>query len=175
MIPLVIIATLTTNQYSRADYKHWIDADKDCQNTREEVLIIESLKKPTLDKKGCKVIEGRWYDPYTDKFFTNPSDLDVDHFIPLAEVDRSGGNKWSKQKKMDYANDLDDPDILIAVSKGANRSKGDKDPSDWMPPNEDYHCEYIRIWQEIKDKWGLKMDIKERDFIEQKNAECLYE
>ena len=41
--------------YSRSDYNHWIDEDKDCQDTRQEVSIIESLIKVKLDKKGCIV------------------------------------------------------------------------------------------------------------------------
>ena len=97
---LILLLTSNAEAYSRVDYKHWIDADKDCQNTRQEVLIRDSLQKVTLDKKGCKVIKGRWYDLYTDKYFTNPNDLDVDHFVPLGEVDRSGGNKWTPDKKM---------------------------------------------------------------------------
>jgi hypothetical protein len=165
-------STTPHKPYSRADYKHWIDADNDCQNTRQEVLIAESLEEVTLDEAGCKVVKGKWYDPYTDKYFTNPRDLDIDHFVPLKEVDISGGWRWSEDKKMQYANDLDDPDILIAVSKTANRAKGSKDPSDWLPPNVKYQCEYIRIWQKIKQEWGLTMDEKEKKFLEEKNKEC---
>lgn len=174
MILLITLLFFSFNAeaYNRADYQHWIDADKDCQDTRQEVLISESLEKVTLDQKGCKVTKGKWYDPYTNKYFFNPNDLDVDHLVPLAEVDRSGGDKWNKKKKMQYANDLTNPQTLIAVGKSANRSKGDKDPSDWMPPNKDYWCEYIRDWQIVKEKWGLKMDEKERKFIEVKNREC---
>lgn len=70
-IVAAVSASIIYGSYSRTDYKHWIDADKDCQDTRQEVLIVESLEKPTLDKKGCEVVEGKWHDPYTDKYFTN--------------------------------------------------------------------------------------------------------
>ena len=49
--------------YSRKNYKHWVDEDKDCQNTRQEVLISESLIKVKLGNKGCRVLSGKWYDP----------------------------------------------------------------------------------------------------------------
>ncbi len=171
-IVATVSASIIYGSYSRTDYKHWIDADKDCQDTRTEVLIIESLEKPTLDKKSCEVVKGKWYDPYTDKYFTNPNDLDVDHFVPLKEVDRSGGNKWDKEKKMQYANDLTNPETLIAVDKSANRSKADKDPSDWLPSNAKYNCEYIKLWQEVKKKWKLEMDEKEKKFIKEKDKKC---
>ena len=40
-------------EYDRGDWKHWQDYDKDCQNIRHEVLIIESLVEVTFktDKK----------------------------------------------------------------------------------------------------------------------------
>lgn len=169
---VIAVSSTAIYQYSRTDYKHWIDADKDCQNTRQEVLIVESLEEVTLDKKGCEVVKGKWYDPYTDKYFTNPGDLDIDHFVPLGEVDKSGGHEWSKSKKMEYANDLDDPEVLIAVDKSANRSKSDKDPSDWLPPNKKYQCEYIKTWQKVKKQWKLSMDSKEKAFIDAENKEC---
>jgi 5-methylcytosine-specific restriction endonuclease McrA len=158
--------------YVRDDYKHWIDADHDCQNTRKEVLIAESLEKITLDSKGCKVLRGKWYDFYTDKYFSNPNDLDIDHFVPLKEAHISGAQFWSLEKKQQYANDLQDPEVLIAVSKNANRAKGDKDPSDWLPENKNYQCEYIKTWQRVKKIWALEMDKKERAFIEMQNKNC---
>ena len=78
--------------YSRDLYEHWIDADRDCQNTRQEVLIAESLIPVMLDAQGCRVASGLWFDSFTGQEFTDPSGLHIDHMVPLAEAHRSGSD-----------------------------------------------------------------------------------
>ncbi len=68
--------------YDRDLYGGWIDADGDCQDTRQEVLIAESITPVQLDSRGCRVVIGTWFDPFTGQTFTNPGDLDIDHIIP---------------------------------------------------------------------------------------------
>ena len=126
----------------------------------------------TLDAQGCKVIAGKWYDPFTGNTYTNPRKLDIDHFIPLAEVHRSGGQFWSPSKRKSYANDLQHPATLIAVSASANRSKRDKDPARWLPPNADFHCEYVKIWVWLKKIWRLGMDAAEAAKVEEVMRRC---
>ena len=54
-------------EYDRGDWKHWVDADGDCQDVRHEVLIAESLVEVTFKTdKGCQVATGRWYGYLTD-------------------------------------------------------------------------------------------------------------
>ena len=155
----------STVPYDRKLYGRWIDQDGDCQDTRHEVLIAESTVPVTLDAKGCRVVAGQWEDPYTGRVFTNPRSLDIDHFIPLAEVHRSGGHAWTPAERRRYANDLSNPDTLIAVWKSANRSKGDRDPAYWLPPNQAYRCEYLKTWVALKRHWRLVADPVEARFL----------
>ena len=147
--------------YSRSLFKHWVDADGDGCDTREEVLITESLTKPQVDGYGCKVVEGDWFSPYEGGTYTQPSDLDIDHMVPLKESWDSGAWNWTAAQRQTYANDLSDPRPLIAVLNSQNRSKSDKDPSNWIPPRAQYACAYLANWVAIKAHWNLSMDQSE--------------
>lgn len=157
--------------YDRSDWHtRWYDLDKDCQDTRQEVLIAESTTPPVMDDRGCRVVSGTWEDPYTGKTFTNPSDLDIDHFIPLRNAHTSGGWMWDRERRKAFANDLDDPEALIAVDLSANRSKGARGPDEWLPPNQDYVCEYVTTWLDVKERNGLTLTADEARAIA--NLDC---
>ena len=162
----------TAPPYDRRLYEHWIDADGDCQNTRQEVLIAESLEPVTLDSSGCHVESGRWFDSFTGQEFSDPADLDIDHIVPLAEAHLSGAAAWTADRRTQYANDLTNPDTLIAVATSANRSKGDRDPSEWLPTNESFQCDYVARWIMTKARWALGSDEPERDAIATVLSQC---
>jgi len=153
--------------YNRDEYlTSWLDADGNCRSTRHEVLAIESRIAPTFSQDGCTVIAGLWYDPFTGQQFTDPSDLDIDHMVPLEEAHISGGQQWPSDRKRGYANDLLNAKSLIAVSASANRSKGSRDPAQWLPPNTAFHCDYVKDWTEVKRRHSLEMDVAEKAAIE---------
>mgnify|MGYP001270676114 FL=1 len=118
------------------------------------------------------MVSGQWLDAYTGKTFTDPSDLDIDHFIPLAEAHRSGASNWSSQRKKEFANDLLHPQTLRVVSRSVNSDKQDKDPADWLPPNVDFHCEYVRSWVLVKGYWDLTMDEREKSAVDSLLEQC---
>ena len=143
-------------KYDRGDWRHWIDEDMDCQDTRQEVLIAEATARVTYtNEEECRVATGSWVGPYTGEEFSDPGMLDVDHMVPLANAHRSGGWEWDDAKKREYANDLSYDGHLIAVRASANRSKGSDGPEEWKPPRREYWCQYATDWIVIKSKWGL--------------------
>jgi hypothetical protein len=152
-------------EYDRSEWGRWVDADKDCQDTRQEVLADESLDPVTWDERGCRVLTGRWRCPYTDKVITDPGLLDIDHVVALREAHFSGGWNWSGDRKKAYFNDLAVPNHLIAVDRSANRSKGSRTPTEWLPENVAFRCTYVRSWVMLKRHWGLDTPCTEADAL----------
>ena len=160
-------------KYDRAEWRHWIDEDGDCQGARQEVLIEESRIEITFTSGSiCRVSQGQWFGAYTGTTVTEPGELDIDHFVPLANAHRSGGWSWNPERKKAFANSLDDPDHLIAVTFGANRSKGARGPDEWRPPNGSYWCEYAIDWIRIKHAWDLTATPTEADALQEMLATC---
>ena len=155
--------------YSRSLFKHWIDADKDGCNTRYEVLIAEATTKPRVGAR-CYLTGGKWKSPYEGKVFTNPTGLDIDHMVPLAEAWRSGAWAWTAAQRMEFANDLEDSRSLLAVTASLNRSKGDKDVAGWLPQKA--QCNYISNWIAVKSRFDLTVDPIEGEFLQSKIASC---
>lgn len=147
--------------YDRDLFRHWIDSDGDGCNTRREVLIEEAIEKPTISG-DCDLVGGTWYSVFDSVTTEDPGDFDIDHFIPLKEAWDSGAHAWSASQRRAFANDLGNPEALIAVTASSNRSKSDRDPADWLPSNQEYHCEYIEDWIKMKIFWRLSVD--EREF-----------
>ena len=154
--------------YQRTKFRHWVDSDGDGCNTREEVLVDESLGKAQVMWPGCKVVAGDWVSRYDGVAVTDPAELDIDHFVPLKEAWDSGAFAWSAAQREQYANDLSDPRALVAVTASTNRSKGEKDPPQWMPPAGSDFCTYLSDWVVVKAHWRLTMDESEYRFIEKR-------
>lgn len=146
--------------YERGLFPGWIDADRDGCNTRAEVLRRDSRTPVRTRVGGCTVVSGNWVSLYDGLVIDDPSLLEIDHVVSLKEAWDSGAWAWTNDKRAAYANDLSDPRTLRAVSVAANRAKGEKDPSNWLPVPED-QCRYLRDWVAIKIRWGLSADPSE--------------
>lgn len=158
------VATEVRTGYNRDLFPLWIDADGDGCNTRYEVLIAEATTAPSVGS-GCTLSGGRWYSYYDNTFWTLPSDLDIDHMVPLAEAWDSGARSWTTSRRQSYANDLGDSRPLVAVTDNVNQAKGDKDPAEWMPSYSPARCHYLTEWVVVKIRWRLTVDSVEKSAL----------
>ncbi|MDG4822359.1 HNH endonuclease family protein [Asanoa sp. WMMD1127] len=146
--------------YSRDRFPHWRRAGENC-DVRDTVLKRDGTG---VEGAGCNVVGGRWDSVYDNRVLTDPSDVDIDHMVPLANAWRSGADEWDDKRRGDFANDLDRPQ-LIAVSLQSNRAKGDQDPSQWKPSRRDFWCEYAQDWIAVKHYWKLTVTSAEKDAL----------
>jgi hypothetical protein len=153
------VAAEVRTGYSRDLFNHWIDADGDGCDTRDEVLISEAEDAPSVGS-GCALSGGRWFSYYDGVSQTSASALDIDHMVPLAEAWDSGARSWSSATRQSYANDLGDYRTLVGVTAALNRSKGDQDIAEWLPPQQ--QCRYLREWVAVKHRWSLSIDSAEK-------------
>ncbi len=121
--------------YDRDDYmpRGWEWTDRPGCNVRELVLIAEATSISEVDT-DCRPVDGIWRSWYDGERFENPSQLDIDHMVPLAEAHDSGAARWLAERKSAYANDLELAAALTAVSASSNRTKSADDPAEWKPP-----------------------------------------
>jgi hypothetical protein len=164
---LQVKAETASGTYNRSLFKHWIDADGDGCDTRDEVLQEESTKKIS-----CRLSGGSWISAYDGLKTTKPSTLDIDHFVPLKEAWESGAFAWDNETRQRFANDLDYSMSLIAVSAKTNRSKSDRDPASWLPPSTSFVCQYVGRWVAVKYRWSLAIDPAEKKVLSNKLGTC---
>jgi hypothetical protein len=156
--------------YNRNDWPHWSDDDKDCQNTRHELLIRTSKKSVDFKtEKGCNVATGEWFDPYSGNTYFKSTELDLDHIVPLKFAHGHGADNWSRERKETFANDLDNTILVLA---SLNRQKGAKGLDEWLPPNKSYRCEYIARFNAVMAKYELSYIPSEQKTINRMIKAC---
>ncbi len=160
-------------EYDRDAYmpRGWARTDRPRCNVRELVLIAEAVSISEVNQ-SCRPLDGVWQSWYDGGRLNDPSDLDIDHMVPLAEAHDSGAAGWSAERKSEFANDLELPAALTAVSISSNRRKGAQDPAEWKPSRRGTWCQYAHDWIEVKRKWALSADAAEVQALREMLATC---
>ncbi|WP_212652715.1 HNH endonuclease family protein [Marinomonas sp. CT5] len=151
------VVSETPTKYSRDEFgRGWADEDKDCQNTRQEILISLSTAPVRFsDDRECRVTFGRWISMYSGEVIFDASKIDIDHIVPLKWAWDNGADKWSKEKREQFAND---PVNLVAVEASLNRQKGAKGLDEWQPPKN--QTQYKARYERVLKKYGIQITIR---------------
>jgi hypothetical protein len=148
--------------YSRARFPHWSTQGKGGCDTRD--LVLQRDGSDVVATPPCRIVSGVWNSPYDGATHTDPSDVDIDHVVPLAEAWRSGAAEWDDARREAFANDLNGPGLLT-VTDSVNQAKGDQPPNLWKPKNNGYWCTYAELWIATKSTWDLSVTSAERSAL----------
>jgi Lamin Tail Domain/Protein of unknown function (DUF1524) len=149
--------------YVRSKFSLWSEQSGGC-NTRDVVLIRDAVVKPKVES-GCYLADGKWVSPYDGFTTDNPTEIQIDHVVPLAVAWGSGAWQWSPGTREAFANDLGTSYDLLAVSGHTNESKGDDGPDEWLPPRQSFDCRYMTDYTAVLWRWHLKIDPAQKSFL----------
>lgn len=157
---------LPTIPYNRREqFGTWINPSRDpaaCLDVRNLVLVRDSAAPVRMREQApCKVGSGQWNDPYTTRSFAQSHEVQIDHVVPLKDAFINGAWKWNYQARCLYANYMGFRNHLIPVEGQENMQKSDRAPDRYMPPNQSFRCQYLKIWLSVKLIWRLGMQREE--------------
>lgn len=152
--------------YTRAQFRHWADPDRNGCDARADTLARQALPgTAVLNRDGC-TIGAEIVDPYTGAHETEKagpgSDVDVDHVVALSDAWQKGAQQLTPGEREQLAND---PTNLLAVRDIVNEAKSDGDAATWLPPRREVRCEYVARQVAVKARYGLWVTAAERDAI----------
>ncbi|MBE3000168.1 HNH endonuclease [Nocardiopsis sp. HNM0947] len=149
--------------YDRSLFPHWNVVESPC-TARQVVLERDGHDVVTDD--SCQPTEGSWWSAFDDEWvYDEPSDISVDHLVPLSEAWKTGAADWTTDERADFANDVESSQLWLAT-QASNGEKGDQDPSEWMPSNTDVHCDYAKSWIDVKDRYDLTITDDEQSSLQ---------
>lgn len=146
-------------------------------DTRNDILERDLVDKTYVSIKRCPaaVATGTLLDPYTNAVVPflrgnqTGAAVQIDHIVPLALAWDLGARNWTEEMRIRFAND---PANLLAVQGQANQDKGDKPPSEWMPANGAFHCQYAMQYIAVLRGYGLPVDAPSAPVLRRAAQSC---
>lgn len=130
------------------------DDPDDCRDARQGILAALSIEPVTYSVDGCEVVSGNWVDPYTGQTHLEPTDLIIDHLVPLTYAWEFGAKDWPEETRRRFAND---PANVFMVDAEIGHDKQASSPIEWLPADEKYRCNYALSFAQLVAAYDLEL------------------
>ena len=145
LIPIAATEGVDAGDYSELrDGMYWT-VGEDGMTTRERLLAERSIEPVVRDESG-RTISGLWRDAHTGFESRDPSDFDIDHRVPFAEIVDQFPQMYEMSKEEQLAV-YNDPDNLHVIHDDHNRAKGDASPAEhaWEFSDDEARGEFLKV------------------------------
>lgn len=167
---------MTTRPYDRDFFgQRWADVERNgCDTRNDELAAWMSAITFKPQTNGCVVLQGTLDDPYTGRTISftrgqgTSEAVQIDHLWPLAAAWQRGADRWSEQKRLEFAND---PLNLTPVDGPTNQSKSDRGP-EWFPPNQSYRCTYAARLVLVAATYEIELTMADRSALRTALTDC---
>lgn len=100
---------------------------------------------------------------------TNPSTIEVDHIVALADAYRHGASRWTQDQRIAYAND---PLVIQSVARAENQRKKDGGAADFLPRNRAAWCGYVAAQAAVLTTYHLTVTARDKAAMEKVLSGC---
>ncbi len=122
----------------------------------------------SVEQQIVASMDGIIYSPYTGSRFDSTSDTDIEHIVARSEAHDSGLCAADSETRRRFASDVVN---LTLASPAVNRGqKSGKDAAEWFPNLN--RCWFASRVVEVRQKYGLTIDQRERDVLENILSGC---
>lgn len=158
-------------------FGRWRDLDRDGCDTKQEVVARDSgATCPPRPADGVTII-----DPYTGETVAGWDGIDGEHVVSLRYACWYGacGPGWDKARRVEFGNDWTSRvpgcprcSQVVASDDSVNQRKGERGPSQFVPPTREGRCFYGSTFLAVTAHWGLVIPEADRVAAERMAAEC---
>ena len=161
---LTIIKTKSIHKRANLQFSLFVTSTMNADEQKAAWVLARDLTNVIFKQgtRACVVLSGTFKDPYTGETIEHVrggGKVDIDHVVALGQAWASGAQQLTEQERTWLAND---PMNLMASDASANRQKGDKEASAWLPPNKSFRCEYVSRQIMVKSKYKLSVTKAEK-------------
>ena len=122
----------------------------------------------SVERRIVASMGGIIYGPYTGMWFDSTSETDIEHIVARSEAHDSGLCAADAATRRQFAAD---PINLTLASPSVNRhQKSAKDAAEWVPDLN--QCWFADRVVEVRKRYGLTIDERERDALENILSDC---
>ncbi len=122
----------------------------------------------SVERRIVASMGGIIYGPYTGMWFDSTSETDIEHIVARSEAHDSGLCAANAATRRQFAAD---PINLTLASPSVNRhQKSAKDAAEWVPDLN--QCWFADRVVEVRKRYGLTIDERERDALENILSDC---